>query len=91
MKKKLNDEELEILNAYENNLLKSTKNEVQEIEQTRVIAKNTLAKSKHISIRLSERDLKKIKIKAIEVGMSYQTIISTLVHQYAEDKIKVQI
>jgi len=91
MKRKLDAEELEILDAYENDLLVTTKNEKQEIENARKIAKNTLTKSKHISIRLSEKDLKKIKIKAIEVGLSYQTIISTLVHQYAENKIKIKI
>lgn len=91
MKKKFYDEELEILNAFEYDELKTSNNEKKEIEEARVLAKNTLKKSRPISIRLSERDLKKIKIKAIEVGLSYQTIISALVHQYAEDKIKINI
>lgn len=91
MKTHLDAEELAILEAYEKGLLISSKNEKQEIGLARKMARNTLHKSKPISIRLSEKDLERIKLKALEAGMPYQTLISALVHQYAENKIKIKI
>ena len=44
-------------------------------------ATNTLNKTKNINIRLSEKDLHKIKVKAMEKGIPYQTFIASLIHQ----------
>ncbi len=52
-------------------------------------AKTTLSKTKNINIRLSEKDLQKIKAKAIEKGIPYQTLLTSLIHQCASNKIKV--
>ena len=49
-------------------------------------AKSTLNKSKNINIRLSEKDLQKIKSKAVAKGLPYQTLLSSLIHQYADEK-----
>lgn len=38
------------------------------------IAKATLNKTRYINIRLSERDLYKLKFKAAEEGIPYQTL-----------------
>jgi predicted DNA binding CopG/RHH family protein len=40
------------------------------------------SKRKSISLRLLENDLEKIKTEAIKVGLPYQTLISSIVHQY---------
>lgn len=45
-------------------------------------AKNTIAKNKMITIRLSERNLVKIKAAAARAGLPYQTFISTLIHKH---------
>ena len=50
----------------------------------------TVQKNKNINIRLSSKDLLKLKAKSVEKGIPYQTIISSLVHQYAEGKIKIK-
>jgi len=49
-------------------------------------ARLTLNKPKNINIRLSERDLQKIKSKAVRKGLPYQTLLSSLIHQYAEEQ-----
>ena len=49
----------------------------------------TVQKNKNINIRLSSKDLLKLKTKSIEKRIPYQTIISSLVHQYTEGKIKI--
>ena len=45
-------------------------------------ARNTLKKVKRINLRLTEKDYQQIQIKAIEEGIPYQTLISSLVHKY---------
>jgi hypothetical protein len=41
------------------------------------------------NIRMSERDLIKIRAKAIEEGIPYQTLISMLIHKYNEGKVSI--
>jgi predicted DNA binding CopG/RHH family protein len=41
-------------------------------------------KRKRISIMVRERDLEKLKAKAAKLGMPYQTLINSILHQYAE-------
>ena len=45
-------------------------------------ARNTLKKDKRINLRLSQKDYHQIQIKAIEEGIPYQTLISSIVHKY---------
>lgn len=52
-------------------------------------ARYSLNKQKRINIRMSERDLKKIRAKAIEEGIPYQSLISMLIHKYNEGKIVI--
>jgi predicted DNA binding CopG/RHH family protein len=47
-----------------------------------------MSKKKAISIRLLESDIERIKAKAVSQGMPYETLISSLMHQYANGKIK---
>ena len=50
-------------------------------------AKNTFKKDKRINIRLSSNDLNNIQIKAAKEGMPYQTLISSIIHKYANGGI----
>ncbi len=45
-------------------------------------ARNTLKKDKRINLRLSQKDYHQIQIKAVEEGIPYQTLISSIVHKY---------
>jgi len=54
----------------------------KELAQT---AKNTIkARRKPVGIRLNESDVDEIKERAKKLGMPYQTLISAVLHQYAE-------
>jgi predicted DNA binding CopG/RHH family protein len=44
-------------------------------------------KSRSISLRLSNYDLEKVKEKARESGLPYQTLISMVVHKYITDQL----
>lgn len=83
MKKvKLTKEEKDILNSYENDEFESVPNLSKEKNKYAIIARNTLKKNKSITIRLAERDIQKIKAKAAEEGIPYQTLITSIIHKY---------
>ncbi len=52
-------------------------------------ARYSLNKQKRINIRMLERDLVKIRAKAIEEGVPYQSLISMLIHKYNEGKLSI--
>jgi predicted DNA binding CopG/RHH family protein len=78
----LDKEEERILASFENDEWVSVPNEKKKIAELQAAARNTLGRSKNINIRLSERDLMKIKAKASEKGIPYQTLVASILHQY---------
>lgn len=54
-------------------------------------ASYSLNKQKRINIRMTERDLKKIKARSVEEGLPYQSLISMLIHKYNEGKIIIKL
>jgi len=80
----LDEEESEILSAYESGMLKKAKPSISLIEA----AKATLKKNKNINIRITENDLNSIKMKAAREGLPYQTLIGSLLHKYASGYLK---
>ncbi len=75
-------EELELLDYIENGNPSSVPNVTREIEQLKSAVKAKVSKRKSINLRLLENDLEKIKTEAIKVGLPYQTLISSILHQY---------
>ena len=76
-------EEEKLLKEIEAGRLAPVKN-LQKAKQEIVLAvKNTLGKNKNINIRLSEKDLWRIKAKAIDEGIPYQTLTSSVLHRFA--------
>jgi predicted DNA binding CopG/RHH family protein len=65
------------LEASPSQIIASQKKELKQY------AKNTLNKTRHISIRISERDLQRLKAKAIDEGIPYQTLASSILHKTA--------
>jgi len=88
MKKQIIDsEEKEILASYERDEWRPVKNGRSEISKLQQYARNTLQKNKRINIRLAERDLVGIQTKAVEEGMPYQTLISSILHKYLSGRL----
>ena len=77
----LNKEEQEILESVERGEWKPVKNLAKEKKRLMQIAKNTLNKTRNINLRLSERDLQKLKAKAAREGIPYQTLAASLIHR----------
>ena len=91
MKKKLylDDDEKQLAESLENEEWVSdlSKKEKQKYE---AVARYSLNKQMRINIRMTERDLKKIRAKAIEEGIPYQSLISMLIHKYNEGKMSIR-
>ena len=51
-------------------------------------AKESMAKNKRINIRLTSKDYYDIQLKAVEEGIPYQTLISSLIHKYNKGELK---
>ena len=84
----LDQEEKDILDSFDKGEFKSVKNKNAEIAKLRQYAANTLRKNKRINIRLSERDLLGIQTKAVEEGLPYQTLISSILHKYLSGSLR---
>ena len=85
------------LDAYEKELLemdesgKISLGPIDAIEKSTLMeaARETLEKDKRINIRMSGRDLLSLKRKANRFGMPYQTLISSILHQYVSGDLKL--
>ncbi|MCJ8503232.1 antitoxin [Desulfatitalea alkaliphila] len=88
--KKLNKKAFEPLDKEESDLMKSLENDewkpVKDLKQHKKdaveAARNTLKKEKRINLRLSQKDYHQIQIKAVQEGIPYQTLISSIIHKY---------
>lgn len=88
---KLDKEELQILKDIEAGKYKSVDNLKDVIKRAREAAVNTLQKTKNINIRLSEKDIQKLKMKAAENNLPYQTLIAMLLRQYTNGDISITL
>lgn len=79
----LDEEEREILAAFENGKLKTVSNFEEELTLAKKAAANSLSKDARINIRMSSVDLEHIKRKAVYEGLPYQTLIASVLHKYA--------
>lgn len=85
---KLDKEEKNILAAYENGEMQLLSPTQKEIDSIKSIAKNTFKKDKRITIRLYSHDYAGIQKKAMEMGIPYQTLLSSIIHQYIEGDLR---
>jgi predicted DNA binding CopG/RHH family protein len=90
MTAKFSAEEKAIIKYVESDLPTSIDNVENEKKRYTQIARSQMSKKKAISIRLLEDDIERIKAKSLSQGLPYQTLISSLIHQYATGKIKFE-
>lgn len=86
-KYRLEDEESEILKAFESDKLQSIANEKSEIKKYSEYAGQSAKKNRNLNIRISGRDLEKLKQIAIDEGLPYQTFIASLLHKYINGRL----
>jgi predicted DNA binding CopG/RHH family protein len=79
----LDEEETEILKAFDEGQLRPIKKEKIEISRLKRGAETHFKKTYQISIELSESDLNSIKERAAYEGLSYLDLASSVLHKYA--------
>jgi len=84
---KLSKEEKQLLKAVEAGEFESVLTKKRRAELV-AAAKNTVRKDKRINIRISNRDLKAIQLKASEEGIPYQTLVSSILHKYIAGSLR---
>ncbi len=81
-------EERELLRSINKDEWRPVKNSNVLKKQLRMAAKKTLAKDQRMNIRISKKDLLSLKAKALEQGMPYQTLVSSVLHKYVTGQIE---
>jgi predicted DNA binding CopG/RHH family protein len=80
-------EEKDLLDSYEKEEWKSVKNLKKEMTHYQKVARATLRKDKRINIRVPAKDLEEIQKRALDEGIPYQTLISSILHKYASGSL----
>ena len=87
MKKKLDQDEEDILSRYELGELKSVVTSDASLRRYREYARATLAKNRRVNIRMSTLDLADIQARAAEEGVPYQTLMASVLHKFATGRL----
>ncbi len=84
MKRKitLTKEEREIENAIVRGKYAPVSNLKGEKKRFEGIARHTLLKTKTISVRITERNLMRLKAAAAREGLPYQTLLTSILHKH---------
>lgn len=85
------NEELEILEAIENEKVESVPFDNETIKAHASKTIDYLGQKKQISINMKQSDLDFLKQRANDIGISYQNIIQALVHNYTVGKLELKI
>jgi predicted DNA binding CopG/RHH family protein len=88
MKNNLDHEEREILEAFEKGKLKPIRNTAAMLSRLRIAARNTIKKDKRVNIRISSKDLTELQVKAVQDGIPYQTLMSSVLHKYVSGRFR---
>jgi len=80
--KLLDQEEKDLMESIERGEWQSIKNLDGERKKVKEATQNTLKTDKRINLSISQKDYRQIQIKAIEEGIPYQTLISSIIHKY---------
>lgn len=84
----MDNEGKDILDSYEKGEWRPVKNRKREIKRLQQYARNTLQKDKRINIRMSSKDLDRVRVMATKQGIPYQTLISSIIHKYVSGYLK---
>ncbi|MSQ74733.1 MAG: antitoxin [Rhodoferax sp.] len=81
-KVKYDEEELEVVQAWEAGALKPASGMAQLLKDHRGMAEASFKKDQRLNIRISSRDLKSLQARALEEGIPYQTFAASLLHKF---------
>lgn len=83
----LSNAEKDILETYEADEWRSVENKKSEMVRYQEYANAALKKDKRVNIRISTKNLEALQQKALEDGIPYQTLISSILHKYINGRL----
>ncbi len=86
-KGKIDQDEKELLDSYKREEWQSVKDLEAETQRYREYARATFRKDARINIRISSKDLEALQKRALEEGLPYQTLISSVLHKYVSGRL----
>jgi hypothetical protein len=84
---KYDEEERPVIHAYEKGKIMLSSPSKKEIDAIKAATKKTMVKNKRITIRLYDHDYQGIQKRAMEMGVTYQTLISGIIHRCIEGEL----
>jgi predicted DNA binding CopG/RHH family protein len=87
-KAKFDEEELEILQAWEAGALRPVSDMAAQAKAHRAAAQATFKKDQRLNIRISSRDLKNLQARALEEGIPYQTFAASVLHKFVSGHLE---
>jgi len=84
---RLKKDEKQLLDSLEAGEWESVPRLQSEIQKHGQYAKNTVRKDKRVNIRISSRDLEQLQVLALEDGIPYQTLMSSILHRFLTGKL----
>ncbi len=82
----LDHDEQEILEAFEAGALRSVAT-AAERSRLEASARSTATKDQRINSRLTSEDLGALRARALQEGIPYQTLISSVLHKYVSGRL----
>ncbi|MGH2415474.1 MAG: antitoxin [Microcystaceae cyanobacterium] len=83
----LSKNEKEILESVEQGEWQSVESLSSEISRYQQYAQAALKKDKRVNIRISSNDLEALKFIAVDEGIPYQTLISSILHKFVTGRL----
>jgi predicted DNA binding CopG/RHH family protein len=78
----LDEQERDLVDSIERDEWREAAHAGQLRKQAEAHAEATIRKDRRMNIRISERDLRNLKRRALEEGIPYQTMVSMVLHKY---------
>ncbi|MCH7939552.1 MAG: antitoxin [Candidatus Marinimicrobia bacterium] len=84
---KLDPEEQQLLDSYEDEEWVPIRDQGGVRARFAAVAAASHRKDQRINIRLTARDLDQIRVRALEEGIPYQTLIGSILHKYVTGRL----
>lgn len=82
------DDERVYTASIENDEWRSVREADERISYFQGVARATSLKDQRMNIRIAKRDLDGLKERALEEGIPYQTLVSSILHKYVTGRLR---
>ena len=84
---KIDKEEKELIESIEKGEWRPVRDSAGLKKKLLAAVKTTMLKDQRMNIRIAKRDLEALKARALEEGMPYQSLVSSVLHRYVTGRL----